>query len=48
MTSFLVAHKVRIFDYPEMANRLREEIRQSAERLAEENGIENRVYSTEK
>jgi len=40
MTSFLVAHKIRIFDYPEMANHLREEIRQSAERLATLNNIE--------
>lgn len=40
MTSFLAANKIRIFDYPEMANNLREEIRQSAERLAIENNIE--------
>ncbi len=40
MTSFLSANKIRIFDYPEMANNLREEIRQNAERLASENNIE--------
>jgi len=40
MTSFLHANKIRIFDYPEWAQFLREEIRRNAERIAAENGIE--------
>lgn len=40
MTSFLYAHQTRIFDYPALAQSFREEIRQNAERLATENGIE--------
>jgi len=32
--------KIRIFDYPEFANSLREEIRQITEQIAKENNIE--------
>ena len=39
MTSYLYAHKVRIFDYPRFAQPFREELRMNAERLAAENGI---------
>ncbi len=40
MTSYLYAHRVRIFDYPRFAQSFREELRMNAERLAAENGIE--------
>lgn len=40
MTSVLHAHKIRIFDYPQWARSFKDEIRQNAERLARENGIE--------
>ena len=40
MTSFLYAKEIRIFDYPEWARSLREEIRQNTERLATENGMQ--------
>jgi hypothetical protein len=40
MTSFLKAQGVRIFDYPQWAEPLREEIRVNAERLAQEHGVE--------
>ena len=40
MTSFLKAQGVRIFDYPQWAEPLREEIRVNAERLAQEHGLE--------
>jgi hypothetical protein len=39
MTSYLYAHKVRIFDYPCFAQPFREELRENAERLAAESGI---------
>ena len=39
MTSYLYAHKVRIFDYPRFAQPFREELRENAERLATESGI---------
>jgi putative NADH-flavin reductase len=39
MTSYLYAHKVRIFDYPRFAEPYRNELRENAERLAAENGI---------
>jgi hypothetical protein len=39
MTSYLYTHKVRIFDYPRFAQPFRDELRENAERLAEENGI---------
>jgi len=40
MTSFLNANKIRIFDYPQFANALREEIRSHAEAIARENDLE--------
>jgi len=40
MTSYLYAHKIRIFDYTKFAEPLREELRANAERLASDNGIE--------
>lgn len=40
MTSFLNASKIRVFDYPEFANALREEIRSHAETMARENDLE--------
>jgi len=40
MTSFLNANKIRIFDYPQFANTLREEIRSHAEAIARENDLE--------
>lgn len=40
MTSFLYANKIKIFDYPQFANSLREELRENAERIAKENGVE--------
>ncbi len=40
MTRYLHAHQIRIFDFPEWATPLREEIRQNAERLAAEAGLE--------
>jgi len=40
MTAFLNSRRIRIFDYPHWAEPLREELRQNAERLAQENGLE--------
>ncbi len=40
MTSYLYANKVRIFDYPRFADPFRNQLRENAERLAAENGIE--------
>ncbi|MGQ9825651.1 MAG: MarR family transcriptional regulator [Desulfotomaculales bacterium] len=40
MTSFLYAKEIRIFDYPEFAKALNDEIRSNAECMAKENGIE--------
>jgi hypothetical protein len=40
MSSYLRSHDIRIFDYPRFAEPLREEIRQNAERVAQENGVE--------
>jgi hypothetical protein len=40
MTSFLNANKIRIFDYPQFANALREEIRSHADAIARENNLE--------
>jgi hypothetical protein len=40
MTSYLRAHGIRIFDYTRFAEPLRDQIRQNAERLAKQNGIE--------
>jgi len=40
MTSFLREHHVRIFDYPKWAEPLRSRIRENAEQLAQEAGLE--------
>jgi hypothetical protein len=40
MASYLRAHGLPVFDYPRFAEPLREEIRQNAERLAREQGLE--------
>ena len=40
MTSFLNANNIRIFDYPRFAEPLRNELRESAEQIAKENGLE--------
>ena len=40
MTSYLFANKVRIFDYPRFAEPFRNQLRENAERLAAEHGIE--------
>jgi len=39
MTSLLYARNIRIFDYTRWAEPLRDELRENAERLAEENGL---------
>lgn len=40
MTSYLYQHNIRIFDYPKFANPLRERIRENAEKIASDNGLE--------
>jgi len=40
MANYLRLHDVRLFDYPRFAEPLRDEIRQNAERIARENGLE--------
>ncbi|MGI8743630.1 MAG: hypothetical protein ACR2NN_13870 [Bryobacteraceae bacterium] len=40
MTSFLYARNIRIFDYPKFAEPFRNRIRENAEQLAAEAGIE--------
>ena len=40
MTSYLYERKIRIFDYPRFAEPYRNRLRENAERLAAENGIE--------
>jgi DNA-binding transcriptional MerR regulator len=40
MTSYLYFHNIRIFDYPKLAEPLRDELRLNAERIAKANGIE--------
>jgi hypothetical protein len=40
MTSFLNANNIRIFDYPRFAEPLRNELRDNAEQIAKENGLE--------
>jgi hypothetical protein len=40
MATYLRLRGIRLFDYPRFAEPLREEIRQTAERVAQENGIE--------
>lgn len=39
MTSYLNAHRIRIFDYPRWAEPLRDELRANAERLAQEHDV---------
>jgi len=39
MTSYLYAQKIRIFDYAQWAEALKEQIRANAEELAEKNGL---------
>jgi hypothetical protein len=39
MTAFLFAQKIRVFDYPQFAQTLREKVRENAERIAQENRI---------
>jgi hypothetical protein len=40
MTSYLNAHRIRIFDYARFAQPLREQVRRNAEELAEQAGVE--------
>ena len=40
MTSFLSAHRIRIFDYAQFVEPLRDEIRATAEQLAADNDLE--------
>jgi len=40
MTAYLYERKIRIFDYPKFAEPFRNQLRENAERLAAENGIE--------
>ena len=40
MTSYLYERKVRIFDYPKFAEPFRNELRENAERLAADRGID--------
>ncbi len=40
MTSYLYANNVRIFDFAEYSKTYTEEVRQNAQRIAEENGVE--------
>jgi hypothetical protein len=40
MTTFLYSRQIKIFDYPRFAQVLREKVRENAERIARENGIE--------
>ena len=40
MTAFLYARQIKIFDYPQFAQVLRDKVRENAERIAQENGIE--------
>src|SRR5207244_10396646 len=40
LATYLRRHGIRLFDYPRFVEPLREEIRQNAERLAREHGLE--------
>jgi hypothetical protein len=40
MTAFLYARQIKIFDYAQFAKALQEKVRENAERIADENGIE--------
>lgn len=48
MSSYLRAHNIRIFDYPRFAEPLRDLIRENAERLAVENGVEIQFLRTDR
>jgi hypothetical protein len=39
MTRFLYGQRIRIFDYSEFAQTLREKVRENAERIAQEQGL---------
>ena len=41
MTSYLYAHGIRIFDYPRFAEPLRNQLRDNAEKIAKENGLQS-------
>ena len=40
MTSYLYSNKIRIFDYPKFAAPFKDELRNNAEKIASDNGIE--------
>ena len=40
MTAYLYKHKIRIFDYPRFAEPFRNRLRENAEKLAADNGIQ--------
>jgi hypothetical protein len=40
MTSYLYKHQIRIFDYAQFAESLSEQIRENAERLAQQHGLQ--------
>lgn len=40
MTAYMKLNSIRIFDYPNFSQPLTEQVRQNAERIAQENGIE--------
>src|SRR5437899_10947056 len=46
MTSYLYAHKVRIFDYPRFAQPFREELRLTADRWPAEVGIPSGTFGS--
>ena len=41
MTTYMKLNGIRIFDYPGFSQPLTEQVRQNAETIAKENGIEN-------
>lgn len=47
-TSFLNAHHIKIFDYPEFTQQLREQIRENAEHIAEKNQSEIELINKSK
>lgn len=40
MTSYLYSKRIRIFDYPSFAGPFKDQLRENAERIAKENGID--------
>jgi hypothetical protein len=40
MSSYLYAHRIRIFDYPRFAEPLRNQLRDNAEKIAKDNGLQ--------